>query len=69
MCFCIKSLFPLSHIKTEIIIDVLPYGIEGRDGNLPFPLHSLASDEVFGKVVGELTGFSHESFILKVFAC
>lgn len=48
-------------------MDVLPYGIKGRDGIFPLPLHGLASDEVLCEMVGELTGFSHESIILQLF--
>lgn len=47
----------------------LPDGVEGRDGDLPLPLDSLGSDEVFCKVVGEFAGFPHEGFVLQVFAC
>ena len=50
-------------------LGVLPYGIEGGDGKFPLPLHGLASDEVFCKMVGQLTGFSHENLILQVFTC
>lgn len=50
-------------------MDVLPYGIKGRDGIFPLPLHGLASDEVLCEMVRELTGFSHESIVLQVFTC
>ena len=47
---------------------VSPYGVKVSDGKLPLSLHGLASDDVLRKVVGQLTGLSHESLILQLFA-
>lgn len=45
----------------------LPYRVEGSDGAFPLPLHGLPSDEELGKMVGQLTWFSHQSLVLEVF--
>lgn len=55
--------------KTGRKLGVLPYSIKWSDGEFPLPLHGLASDEVFCKMVGQLTGFSHERLVLQVFTC
>lgn len=63
-----SSLSPYEqHLQEERKIWVLPYGIKGRDGDFPLPLHHLVSDEVLCKMVGELAWFSHERIILQFF--
>lgn len=49
-------------------LDVSPYSIKGSDGKIPLPFRGLASDKVLRKMVGQLTGFSHESIIFQIFA-
>lgn len=47
---------------------VSPYSVKGSDGKFPLLLHSLASDEVLCKMVGQLAGFPHEGLVLQVSA-
>lgn len=60
---------PLTTFAIHKKLSFLPYSIKGCDGKFPLPLDGLASDEVLCKLVGQLTGLSHKSLILQVFAC